>query len=185
MTNKKKQAKTKTNNADSDQRIDGDDSLSKETDIDSERENAIEEKVLLETIKSLEEKILRAHAEVENIRRNSQKEVVKARVYSAELIVKDLLSPIDNLFRSLEHSDKEIPRTLVELVLKEISQALTNNNIEEIDPIGSKFDPNFHEALSVKEDKLKEADEILEVIQKGYKIQERIIRPALVIVNKI
>ena len=144
-----------------------------------------ENKITSETISALEEKILRAHAEVENIRRTSQKEILKARVYSAELIIKDLLSPIDNLIRSLQHSEEEIPRSLIELVLKEISQALSNNNIEEIDPLGDKFDPNFHEALSIKEDKSKQAEEILEVIQKGYKIQERVIRPALVIVNKI
>ena len=74
---------------------------------------------------------------------------------------------------------------MIELVLKEISQALSNNNVEEIDPLGDKFDPNFHEALSIKEDKSKQVEEILEVVQKGYKIQERVIRPALVIVNKI
>ena len=141
--------------------------------------------VLEETIKALEEKILRSHAEVENVRKNSQKEILKARVFSAELITKDLLSPIDNLTRALQHSEEEIPRSLIELVLKEISQALSNNNIEEIDPLGDKFDPNFHEALSIKEDKSKQLEEILEVVQKGYKIQERVIRPALVIVNKI
>ena len=147
--------------------------------------NEVENKISSETITALEEKILRAHAEVENIRRTSQKEILKARVYSAELIIKDLLSPIDNLTRSLQHSEEEIPRSLIELVLKEISQALSKNNIEEIDPLGDKFDPNFHEALSIQEDKSKQPEEVLEVIQKGYKIQERIIRPALVIVNKI
>ena len=148
-------------------------------------ENEVESKISSETITALEEKILRAHAEVENIRRTSQKEILKARLFSAELISKDLLSPIDNLTRALQHSEEEIPRSLTELVLKEISQALSNNNVEEIDPLGDKFDPNFHEALSIKEDKSKQPEEILEVVQKGYKIQERVIRPALVIVNKI
>ena len=152
---------------------------------DHSSENEVESKISSEMITALEEKVLRAHAEVENVRRTSQKEILKARVFSAELIAKDLLSPIDNLTRSLEHSEEEIPRSLIELVLKEISQALSKNNVEEIDPIGDKFDPNFHEALSIKEDQSKPADEILEVVQKGYKIQERVIRPALVIVNKI
>ena len=147
--------------------------------------NEVESKITLETIKALEEKVLRAHAELENVRRTSQKEILKARAYSVELIAKDFLSPIDNLTRSLQHSDEDIPRSLIELVLKEISQALSSNNIEEIDPLGDKFDPNFHEALSIKEDKSKQAEEIIEVLQKGYKIQERVIRPALVIVNKI
>ena len=152
---------------------------------DQSSENEVESKISSEMITALEEKVLRAHAEVENVRRTSQKEILKARVFSAELIAKDLLSPIDNLTRSLQHSEEEIPRSLIELVLKDILQALSKNNVEEIDPLGDKFDPNFHEALSIKEDKSKPAEEILEVVQKGYKIQERVIRPALVIVNKI
>ena len=164
--------------------IDSKEEITFENDSPQEDEGA-EKKVLEEIIKSLEEKVLRSHAEVENIRRNSQKEILKARIFSAELITKDLLSPIDNLERSLQHAEAEVPRSLVELVLKEISKALKDNNIEEIYPLGNKFDPNFHEALSIKEDNEKEADEILEVIQKGYKIQDRVIRPALVIVNKI
>ena len=150
-----------------------------------EKEEETQIVVLEETIKALEEKVLRSLAEVENVRKNSQKEILKSRVFSAELITKDLLSPIDNLQRSLQHAEENIPRSLVELVLKEISIALTNNNINTIDPLGDKFDPNIHEALSIKEDKSKEGEEILEVIQKGYKIQDKVIRPALVIVNKI
>ena len=180
--NKKKNTNTKLADKNSQE-----ESFEKEEQLSEEKsfENEVESKISSEMISALEEKVLRAHAEVENVRRTSQKEILKARLFSAELIAKDLLSPLDNLTRSLEHSEEEIPRSLIELVLKEISQALSNNNIEEIDPIGDKFDPNFHEALSIKEDKSKPAEEILEVVQKGYKIQERIIRPALVIVNKI
>ena len=180
--NKKKNTNTKSADKNSQE-----ESFEKEEQLSEEKssENEVESKISSEMITALEEKVLRAHAEVENVRRTSQKEILKARVFSAELIAKDLLSPIDNLTRSLEHSEEEIPRSLIELVLKEISQALSKNNVEEIDPIGDKFNPNFHEALSIKEDKSKPAEEILEVVQKGYKIQERVIRPALVIVNKI
>ena len=180
--NKKKNTNTKSADKNSQQG-----SLEKEEQLSEEKSsgNEVESKISSEMITALEEKVLRAHAEVENVRRTSQKEILKARVFSAELIAKDLLSPIDNLTRALQHSEEEIPRSLIELVLKEISQALSNNNIEEIDPLGDKFDPNFHEALSIKEDKSKQPEEILEVVQKGYKIQERVIRPALVIVNKI
>ena len=180
--NKKKNTNTKLADKNSQE-----ESFEKEEQISEDKlsENEVESKISSEMITALEEKVLRAHAEVENVRRTSQKEILKARVFSAELIAKDLLSPIDNLTRALQHSEEEIPRSLIELVLKEISQALSNNNVEEIDPLGDKFDPNFHEALSIKEDKSKPAEEILEVVQKGYKIQERVIRPALVIVNKI
>ena len=181
---KSKQKNSNTNQADNNS---NEESFAKEESFSEENssENEVESKISLEMITALEEKVLRAHAEVENVRRTSQKEILKARVFSAELIAKDLLSPIDNLTRALQHSEEEIPRSLIELVLKEISQALSNNNVEEIDPLGDKFDPNFHEALSIKEDKSKQPEEILEVVQKGYKIQERVIRPALVIVNKI
>ena len=180
--NKKKNTNTKLADKNSQE-----ESFEKEEQLSEEKssENEVESKISSEMITALEEKVLRAHAEVENVRRTSQKEILKARVFSAEIIAKDLLSPIDNLTRALQHSEDEIPRSLIELVLKEISQALSNNNIEEIDPLGDKFDPNFHEALSIKEDKSRQSEEILEVVQKGYKIQERVIRPALVIVNKI
>jgi molecular chaperone GrpE len=144
-----------------------------------------ENKVLSQLVKSLEEKVLRSQADVENIRKSSQKEILKSRLFSAETITRELLTPVDNLQRALDHSEDGIPASLIELVLKEIAQALSKNNVEEINPLGEKFDPNFHEALSIQKEKKKEPDEILEVIQKGYKIQDRIIRPALVIVNKI
>ena len=178
--NKKKNTKLADKNSQ-------EESFEKEEQLSEEEssENEVESKISSEMITALEEKVLRAHAEVENVRRTSQKEILKARVFSAELIAKDLLSPIDNLTRALQHSEEEIPRSLIELVTKEISQALSNNNVEEIDPLGDKFDPNFHEALSIKEDKSRQPEEILGVVQKGYKIQERVIRPALVIVNKI
>ena len=153
----------------------------------SVKSDSLEEKnkVLSELVKSLEEKILRTQAEIENVRKTSQKEMVKARIYASESLAKELLSPIDNLLRALEHSDQDVPKSLLELVLKEINQAFSNNNVKEINPVGEKFNPNFHEALSVQEDQKKDPDEILEVIQKGYSIEDRVIRPALVVVNKI
>ena len=160
-------------------------SYDNESTIKTDDETESENLDLQKKIHFLDEKVLRAQAEVDNVRKTSQKEILKAKIYSAESITKDLLSPIDNLQRSLEHSNDGIPQSLIELVLKEISQALTKNNIEEIYPLGEKFDPNFHEALSVKQDQQKDPEIVLEVIQKGYKIQDRVIRPALVIVNKI
>ena len=181
-----KNKKKNTNTKPADKNFQEESIVSKESlSGENSSENEAERKISSEIISALEEKVLRAHAEVENVRRTSQKEIQRSRVFSAELITKDLLSPIDNLTRALQHSEEEIPRSLIELVLKEISQALSNNNVEEIDPFGDKFDPNFHEALSIKEDKSKKPEEVLEVVQKGYKIQERVIRPAMVIVNKI
>ena len=187
MTPKKnKDSKEKPIDLKSDQEVeDVENSCDDESIIKTDDETESENLDLQKKIQSLDEKVLRAQAEVDNVRKTSQKEILKAKIYSAESITKDLLSPIDNLQRSLEHSNEGIPQSLIELVLKEISQAFTKNNIEEIYPLDEKFDPNFHEALSVKEDQQKDPEVVLEVIQKGYKIQDRVIRPALVIVNKI
>ena len=184
--NKKKDSNEKSLDLKSDQEVEDiesfyDDESTIKTDDETESENLD----LQKKIQSLDEKVLRAQAEVDNVRKTSQKEILKSRIFSAESITKDLLTAIDNLHRSLEHSESGIPSSLIELVLKDISKALSNQNIEEIDPLGEKFNPNFHEALSVKENKNKESEEILEVLQKGYKIQDRIIRPALVVVNKV
>ena len=158
-------------------------SSQEEKDIDTSLEE--ENVVLSELVKSLEEKILRAQAEIENVRKTSQKEILKARIYASESLAKELLSPIDNLQRALEHSNQDVPKSLLELVLKEINQAFSNNDVKEINPLGEKFNPNFHEALSVLEDQKKDPDEVIEVIQKGYIIEDRVIRPALVVVNKV
>ena len=117
---------------------------------------AEENEVLSELVKSLEEKILRSQAEIENVRKTSQKEILKARIYASESLAKELLSPIDNLQRALQHSDEDVPKSLLELVLKEINQAFSNSNVKEINPIGEKFNPNFHEALSVLKDQKKD-----------------------------
>ena len=81
---------------------------------------AEENEVLSELVKSLEEKILRSQAEIENVRKTSQKEILKARIYASESLAKELLSPIDNLQRALQHSDEDVPKSLLELVLKEL-----------------------------------------------------------------
>ena len=163
------------------------DETSKSSQGEKDLEPSLEEEneVLSELVKSLEEKILRVQAEIENVRKTSQKEILKARIYASESLAKELLSPIDNLQRALQHSDEDVPKSLLELVLKEINQAFSNSNVKEINPIGEKFNPNFHEALSVLKDLKKDPDQVLEVIQKGYLIEDRVIRPALVIVNKI
>ena len=140
--------------------------------------------VLKELSKELEEKLLRAQAEIENTRKIAQKEIIKSKIFSAETIVRDLLIPIDNLYRSLEHKEEGISSDWIELVLKDITEGLKNSNIEEIYPLNEKFDPSFHEALSVRKDDNKETDIVLDVMQRGYKIQDRVIRPARVIVNK-
>lgn len=161
-----------------------------EKDIDESDEiDGTEEKVKSskEIIEKLEEKFLRAQAEMQNVRRTSQIEVTKARLYGSEGLVKDFLPSIDNLFRTLEHQDKKnktIPAEGIELIVREFVSALEKNGIHSIDPEGEEFNPEEHQAISVSEEKDLEPNICLEVVQKGYKFKDRIIRPAMVIVTK-
>ena len=116
-----------------------------------------------------------------------ENEVTKARLYGNENLVKDLIPSIDNLFRTLEHQDieaKTVPAEGISLIVREIISALEKNGISVIDPKGEEFDPKEHEALSVSEDDKEKPNIVLEVFQKGFKFNERVVRPAMVVVNK-
>jgi molecular chaperone GrpE len=138
-------------------------------------------------IKDLEEKVLRAQAEMQNVRRASQNEVIRARLYGSESLVKDFLPAIDNLFRTLDHQDeknKTVPAEGISLILRELLVALEKNGIFSIDPKDKEFNPEEHEAISVTEAENIDPNICLEVVQKGYKFKDRIIRPAMVVVTK-
>ena len=158
----------------------------------AEKENVESEEVLDEIDEKshsdqLEEKLLRAQAEIQNLRRISQNELIKARLYGSENLVKDLIPSIDNLFRTLENQDTEnktVPSEGVSLIVREMVSALEKNGIFVIDPKGEEFDPNEHEALSVTENDEEKPNTILEVFQKGFKFKDRVIKPAMVVVNK-
>ena len=162
--------------------------------IEKEKEESVEsteqipESLLID---QLEEKLLRAllraQAEIQNLRRISQNELTKARLYGSENLVKDLIPSIDNLFRTLENQDtknKTVPSEGVSLILREMVSALEKNGISVIDPKGEEFNPNEHEALSVTENKEEKPNIVLEVFQKGFKFKDRVIKPAMVVVNK-
>ena len=176
--------------------IDKDESTNEPIDelIDSEEENSkeLESKEdspsLEEEIESLKDQILRAKAEVQNVRRVAEQEVRKARLYGAEYLAKNFLSVGDNLERAIESlNDDSKPEDLEEglrLILKSYEDALETGGIISIDPKGEPFNPEQHEALSVIENEDSEPNSIIEVIQRGFMIQDRVLRPAKVIVTK-
>ena len=132
--------------------------------------------------------LLRAKAEVENIKKRSSKEVENAYKYSIESILQEIIPIYDSLSLSCKlSSDKTTKEQLEEgnkLLLSMFKQILEKNNIKEIDPEGEVFDPDHHQAISTIEDKKKKNDDIAEVVQKGYVLNGRVIKPALVIVIK-
>ena len=168
--------------------------INKDESIDSEKENPEEleseeeSPSLEEEIESLKDQILRAKAEVQNVRRVAEQEVRKARLYGVESLAKNFLSVGDNLERAIESlNDDSKPEDLEEglkLILKSYEDALETGGIISIDPKGEPFNPEQHEALSVIENEDLEPNSIIEVIQRGFMIQDRVLRPAKVIVTK-
>lgn len=141
---------------------------------------------LLEQIEDLKNQVLYAKAEAENIRRRSYEEADKTRKFAIEGFSQELLSVKDSLEASLgsDNVDNKILIDGVELTLKQLNAVFEKFNIVEINPIGEKFDPNEHQAMSMVESKEQESNTVLSVLQKGYKLNDRVIRPAMVSVVK-
>lgn len=135
--------------------------------------------------------LLRAKAEIENVRRRSALDLEKAHKFSVESFARDLLHVVDSLDKGLEVSYTTGDASQVEAMLqglqlthKLLVDTLDKFGIKEINPIGELFDPSKHEALSMQENNNVEPNSILMVVQKGFTIYERILRPARVIVAK-
>ena len=141
---------------------------------------------LLEQIEDLKSQVLYAKAEAENIRRRSYEEADKTRKFAIEGFSQELLSVKDSLEASLgsDNVDNKILIDGVELTLKQLNAVFEKFNIVEVNPIGEKFDPNEHQAMSMIESKEHESNTVLSVLQKGYKLNDRVIRPAMVSVVK-
>ena len=126
---------------------------------------------------------LRAKAETENVRRRAQEDIAKASKFAIERFAGELLAVIDSLDAALavENPSVDSLKSGTELTLKQLLAAFEKSGLKQINPLGEKFDPNFHQAISmVPSDQ--EPNTIVTVLQKGYLIAERVLRPALVMV---
>ena len=164
---------------------------------DSETESKVEEKSELtpeQKILELEDKLARTFAEMENQRRRYEKEKEDAYEYGGFAFAKEALSLIDNLERSkqilqndesLKNSDA-LKKTLdhLEIIDKDLISIFSKNNIKPIESLGKKLDPNFHQAMMEIDDDNKEPGTIVQEIQKGFTIKDRLLRPSLVGVSK-
>jgi len=137
------------------------------------------------TAERLKEDWLRAKAEAENTRRRAQEDVVKAHKYSTESFAGELLAVKDSLDAALtvENASTESFRQGVELTVRQLETVFEKFAIRVIDPAGEKFDPHFHQAISQVESD-QEANTVVTVLQKGYTLHDRVLRPALVTVAK-
>ncbi|MBN1627770.1 MAG: nucleotide exchange factor GrpE [Deltaproteobacteria bacterium] len=131
---------------------------------------------------------VRAQAEIENIIKRNKKEKEEWIKYSNETLIKDLLPVIDNLEKAVSHSDDENAlqslKEGVELTLKGLRDTLAKSGLEEVVSMGMPFDPNFHHAVSEQEDENSDPGTVINEFQKGYSLNRRLIRPAMVIVSK-
>jgi molecular chaperone GrpE len=129
---------------------------------------------------------LRAKAETENVRRRAVDDVEKARKFALDKFAGDLLAVKDSLEAALATGDNaslESVKSGVELTLKQLSGVFEKNAINEINPMGARFDPNWHQAIGMV-DADGEPNTVATVLQKGYLLNDRVIRPALVMVVK-
>jgi molecular chaperone GrpE len=171
--------------------------VEKQSDEDQIKQNDVEEKEELspeEKIKELEDKLARAFAEMENQRRRFEKEKDDAFDYGGFAFAKEALNLIDNLARSkliLESDEalndtEALKKTLehFDIINKDLISIFTKNNIKPIDCLNKKLDPNLHQAMMEIEDDQKEPGTIIQEVQKGFMIKDRLLRPSLVGVSK-
>jgi len=159
-----------------------------------------------EMVRSHQDDMLRVQAEMQNLRRRTEQDVEKAHKYGQERFVTELLSVIDNLERALEAASAEdgqkgnegmasagdeqsleklkAIREGVDLTLKSFLDCFRKFNIETIDPHGEPFDPQLHQAMATVEDDNVEPNTVTMVMQKGYQLHGRVVRPAMVMVSK-
>lgn len=135
----------------------------------------------------LQQRTLRIQAEFDNFKKRSQKEKEADQKYKAQAIVTELLPAIDNFERALETETTEDASSLVEgitMVYRQLQDALKSQGVEPIESVGESFDPNLHHAVMQIEDEEIESNTVVEEMQKGYMLKDRVIRPAMVKVNK-
>ncbi|MDC0216575.1 nucleotide exchange factor GrpE [Pelagibacteraceae bacterium] len=174
--------------------IDEINSENNEEDLESEEKDSqeIEEDALREEIKILKEEKIRVLAEMENLRKRFEREKIDSIKYGSVNFARDVLSPGDNLERALsaineEEEHSQSIKNLIEgllMVKKELSTALEKNGITKIDSLDKKFDPNLHQAMMEIENDDFDEGVVVQEIQTGYTMHDRLLRPAMVAVSK-
>ncbi len=155
-----------------------------EISAEEQLENALAE------VATFKDVALRAEAEMQNVRRRTERDIENAHKFGLERFLQKLLPVLDSIEKAIESSEQAGPEEDdsvmegVRLCHKLLLDALDRENVEVIDPLGEPFDPNVHEAMSVVENPDMEPNSVFAVVQKGYKLNSRLVRPAMVLVSK-
>lgn len=147
---------------------------------------------LAEALKSSEQdrdRFVRAQAEVENVRRRSEKDLQNAHKYALERFARELLPVVDSLELGLQAAGADVAgaralREGMELTLKQLLAVLERFEIKVIDPVGQRFDPERHQAMAMEPSADVESNTVVKVFQKGYLLNDRLLRPAMVVVSQ-
>ncbi len=142
-----------------------------------------------QTVKEQKDSVVYAKAEVQTIRNRAEKDVENAKKFALDKFAGELLPVIDNLERAIELADKDNEMLTsmlegVELTLKTMKSTVEKFGLTEVNPVGEIFNPEFHQAMSIQESAEHAPNTIMHVMQKGYALNGRIVRPAMVMVSK-
>jgi len=157
--------------------------------IESSEEQQPVSEQLLEQVASAKDQVLRVQAEMQNVRRRAERDVENAHKYALDKFTSDLLPVVDNLERALatidsaDEAQKGVSEGL-ELTLKSFMEVLSRHKIETIDPAGQPFDAELHQAVSMVPNPDLEPNTVMDVFQKGYTLNGRLVRPAMVVVSQ-
>jgi molecular chaperone GrpE len=179
-------AKSQQSKVDTDENLENISELEQPETHEAQSDNPIEE--LQQKINTLGEQLLREQAEMQNVRRRAQRDVESAHKYALEKFSGELLSVVDNLERAIDaidesnESQKSVAEGL-ELTLKTFIEVLAKYNVEAVEPEGQPFDADLHQAVSTVPNKDVEPNTVINVFQKGYTLNGRLIRPAMVVVS--
>jgi molecular chaperone GrpE len=145
---------------------------------------------LAQQLEQTQDRLLRLQADFENFRRRALKERTEANQYGHENLVKDLLSTVDNLDRAIDHARKSGDGDLesllqgVELVQRDLLAALAKHGVRPVEALGKVFDPAYHEAMAQAPDDAVDPNTVIEELQKGYMLRDRLMRAARVVVAR-
>ena len=160
-----------------------------ETESKKEKKNKKNKQVdeLMLKVKELEEETLRAKADLINYRKRKDEEVSSLLKYANADIIISLLPVLDNFERVIDKDINEEVKSYLEgfkLIYNQIKEILDANEVKEIDALDKEFDPLYHQSVSMRKDETKESGIVLEIFQKGYTYKDKVLRPAMVIINE-
>ncbi len=142
----------------------------------------IDQAPLAEEVAMLKDALLRTRAEMDNLQKRAERELEKSRKFAVEGLLKDLVPVIDTLDQGLENASGDAEG--LKLTRKLLVDTLARHGLDILDPLGEPFDPQWHEAMSLQPSAEHEPDTVLMVLQRGYRLHERLVRPARVIVSR-